>query len=278
MDETIKIYQPGTVSKTVVDELKEEVKKNKPKRPSTSHVKKSKWKFFCDEAIWKEILSEETKKRKELNQKYPWFEIVYNWKLVICVFALFISFIIWGVNIHTERTAVAYATAAVAEKEAEYQARQNALLQEEKQKQLSEENVMGRMATLAAKACYGIRNFEEKYGYSERDFKTYVRCMCNRVDYAIALMSDAEREAVTLDYTELLFKAVVEQEGQFLAYSEKNPALNTYYKWAFEEINDWRHESAKPWDISFRFAELNDDGIWLVQNPNSNGYARRVRY
>ena len=268
MEEFIKIYAPLKTSTTYTYE-----------QPQYPWKKNSKWKYFNDVPVWKWVLEAKRKQEHELMAKYPWFPVMYNWLILLLVAGLLASFVYWGLDISTQRKVEAATLIARAEAEAERDAIEARKEAEIKAQLLSEDAVVNRMATTGSKAVYGIRNFIEKYGYSERDIKTYIRCMCDRVDYAIKTqLSEAEREAYTLEDIERLFTAVVEQKDQFLAYSDKNPVLNSYYKAVYEELDSWLHEETKPWDINYRFAELNDDGIWLVQNINSDGYARRVRY
>ena len=106
MDETIRIYRP--------------------KHSEVAITKESKWKKFCnyisDGEVWKSVLKWQAKETRELGKKYPWFPIMYNWLIVALILGLFVSFCIWGVNIHTEKTAVAYAEAIAEQKDAEHAA------------------------------------------------------------------------------------------------------------------------------------------------------------
>lgn len=266
MDESIRIYTPIKKAQTKPAE-------QPARKPDTN----SKWKSRVD--CMREVLEERQAKERALMEKYPAFNVFYNWLIAIAIVGLFISFGKWGLDIRTDRIAETFAATALADYQAEQEAVAQAEWQQKEAERLSEQAVMGRMATEASKAIYGIRNFISKYGYSNDDIRTYVRCMCDRADYFIKTqLSQEEQDTLTLEQKEMIFAAIVKQEGQFLAYSEKNPPLNEYYKPGFDEINTWLHEEAKPWDITYRFAELNEDGIWLVQNINSDGYARRVRY
>ena len=87
---------------------------------------KSKWKtiwaYVTDWRVWKAVFEDQAHTTRELGKKYPWFPIMYNWLIVVLIVALFASFGIWGINIHTEKTAVAYAEAVAEQKDAEHRA------------------------------------------------------------------------------------------------------------------------------------------------------------
>ena len=134
---------------------------------------------------------------------------------------------------------------------AEAEAAERALLE-------SEEHIMTEEAKVVAKAFYGIRRFVEKYGYTQSDLETYARCMFNRADA-----------------TGQTLEAVVSKKDQFLGYSENNQLVKEYYDFAIKFVNEWHNEEVKPCDISYQFAELEDDGIWLVKNFNADGKERR---
>ena len=122
----------------------------------------------------------------------------------------------------------------------------------------SEGHIMTEEAKVVAKAFYGIRLFVEKYGYTQADLETYARCMFNRADA-----------------TGQSLEAVVSKKDQFLGYSENNQLVKEYYDFAIRFVNDWHKEEVKPCDISYQFAELEDDGIWLVKTFNADGKERR---
>lgn len=257
MDEMIRIYHPEA-SKTVVDELKEASRERSPKKPSRNHMKNSKWNFLGDETIWKEILAEESKKRKELNQKYPWFEILYNWKLALCVTALFVSFIIWGVNIRTEQTAVAYATAAVAQKEAEYQAIRD---QEEADRKAEEESLQKKMihnAQLKAQIGYGSRNFIDKYHYGDDDFMTLYQCIDNRLKNPI--------------YSGMTIDEIVNQEKQWVGYFQSNPIQDYYYNLAMRSEEATHTRVSQPVGSDYIYAIYTEHGIYLANDPDAPAY------
>lgn len=270
MDEEVKVYTPAIRHFDNLSGFGSEKKEKKPKPKlhknggKHSGPNNSKWKFiWFDKETLKQTINEKAAEVHELEKKYPWYDILYNWVCALLVVVLFVSFGIWGVDIHTRRQSELFAATALAD----YQAEQEAVAAEEQAKieaeQKSEQAIMAREATAAAKAIYGIRNFIEKYGYGERDLRTYVRCMCDRVDFGGKVNS---------------FESIVSQEAQFLAYSDNNPVLDEYYKIAMQEIEAWHHETSRPWDSKYRFAELTESGIFLTDEFGADGYARRVRY
>ena len=279
MDETVRVYVP--MSRKMAEKKIEitEEKKEEPRR--TSHEmpqKNSKWKFFFDEKIWSEVLEAREIRRKKLEQKHPWIEILHNWAVVGLVIALAISFIVWGIVVWKDHNAVAYAEAALAN----YQAEQNAIAQAEAAKaaaeKASEQTNLEAMTLVGQKMTYGIRNFIDKYHYSDKDIQTYIRCPLDRLDKELAAMTPEERDKLTYsDYAEM-FEKIVSKEGQFLAYSDSNLPLSEYHDVIYNEIETWLHERSKPWDISNEFAELRPDGIFLSNQFGADGYARRVRY
>lgn len=255
MDEAIKIYQPRGW-KTV-----ENPKPKDKTGPITPAHPKSKWK--SREETMRQVIDEHEKKIAILNFKYPWFNVVFNYVIVIVIILLFAAFCAWGVQIRINHKAEDMLATAMAEYQATQDAAEKERLAVVIAEQQSYEATIKREATEAAKAIYGIRNFIEKYGYSEKDLKTYVRCMCDRMDFGVGAASLEE---------------VIAQPAQFLGYSEQNPVIDEYYQIAKEEIEAWHTETSRPWDSSYRFAELKEDGIWLTSIFGADGYARRMYY
>ena len=205
-----------------------------------------------------EILEKQTRLEEELNFRNPWFNVFYNYLVAVCVLALFAGFVWWGMDIHTRRQAEAMTAKAMASWQAEQDAAEEAKAEELAAIQASQEFIMDQEATAVAKAFYGIRLFREKYGYSEADLVTYARCMFNRAE-----SDDLVR--------------VISAKDQFVGYSDGNTVLSEDYDLAYRLVKEWHNESTKPCDVSFRFAELTPDGIWLKQELHADGYARRWR-
>lgn len=202
----------------------------------------------------------ETQRQREadLNWRYPWFNMVYNYIISGMLLALLISLAVWGLNVRTERKAGELAATALANYQAELQAAEDARSQEIAAAQMAEENIIQQEARAVAKAFYGIRLFIERYRYTEADLETYARCMFNR----------AEASGATL-------QSVISRPDQFTGYSDNNLVLDVYYQMALKFVEAWHNETVKPCDIKNQFAELRDDGIWLVTEYGADGYVRR---
>lgn len=111
-----------------------------------------------------------------------------------------------------------------------------------------------------AKAFYGIRNFINVYHYTEKDLRTYARCIFNR--------ADAKGKSV---------QEIVSADNQFTGFSEDHPVLDEYYNLALIFVDKWYHEDTKPMGIDFQWAELTDKGIFLVNEFNASGYVPRLQ-
>lgn len=206
----------------------------------------------------REYLQRQSELEAEMLFRHPWFNVFYNYLVAVCIVALFASFIWWGMDIHTRKQAEAMTAALLAEMDAEHEAMMAEAEAAERALLESEEHIMTEEAKVVAKAFYGIRRFVEKYGYTQSDLETYARCMFNRADA-----------------TGQTLEAVVSKKDQFLGYSENNQLVKEYYDFAIKFVNEWHNEEVKPCDISYQFAELEDDGIWLVKNFNADGKERR---
>lgn len=208
--------------------------------------------------ILKKLTDGYMEQERQLEHKYPWAEIIYNWTLFVAAVWLVISLFCWGVDIHITRRAEEQTAAFTAAYEAEQKAAAEAKAMELAAQQKSEEAIMEREATEIAKAFYGIRNFVDKYHYTADDLKTYARCVFNRVDAGVNSL-----------------EAVIGQKDQFLGYAETNPVLQEFYDVAIEAVEEWHSETVKPCDSSYRFAELKDRGIFLVNEYGADGYVQR---
>lgn len=267
MDETVKIYMPNYAKTETASNVQSEIKKNVG---STGNA-------FIE--FVKEYDAENREKIRYLDLKHPLvIPLVRAFSILLGVMLVF-SLIGWAINIRTNHIAEAYAATAISD----YQAEQDAIAADVAAKAEAERKsldvIMNSWADDGAKAVYGIRNFIDKYGYSEADIRTYIRCMLDRMDLTESMNGKTKDEV--LEYIKNypgVFHSIVGQEAQFLAYSDNNPVLKEYKDPVLKEIKAYFEESAKPWDSSFRFAELNPDGIFLVQDINSDGYARRVQY
>lgn len=208
-----------------------------------------------------QVFAERTAEEKKLTERHPWVPILFNWLIVITAIALVVAFILWGIDIKIQNTANERTAQALAVREAEQQAAEEAKLQELAAIQASEDYIIDKEAEDCAKALYGIRLFVEKYSYTETDLITYLRSAFNRSDAKSKSLHD-----------------VLSEKDQYLAYSESNPVLDDYKQAALKAVKEWHTETTKPCDVSYQFAELTENGIWLRNDFNANGYARRWRY
>lgn len=209
-----------------------------------------------------EYLNEQAEREQLLQWRYPWAPLVYNWIITITVVALAVSFVIWGLDIRTERRAADMTAMARAAWEADRLAEETAAAEELAAVQASQEFVMKQEATSLAKMFYGIRRFDEKYGYSDKDFETYARCAFNRYDAGNGVNSLA---------------VIISRPQQFLGYDDGNQVIDEYYNLALRFVEQWHTEETKPCDVSYQWAELTPDGIYLKNDINADGYARRWR-
>lgn len=206
----------------------------------------------------REVFADQAAEERRLRWKHKGFDLRYNWLVAICIIALWVAMAKWGMDIRTERKGAEMVATAQAAWEAEQTAAAEQAEAEALAVRKSQEYVMNQEATAVAKAFYGIRNFQEKYHYTNADLETYARCMFNRADATGSSLTE-----------------VIAQEGQFLAYSDGNTVLDEYYELAYRFVQEWHEETSKPVDVSYQFAELTPSGIYLTNVFGADGYARR---
>lgn len=277
MGETMKIYKPGTLMydsytgtrftvkkdfNSVVDDLKkydDELKARQAKiSKKPSHVKESKWKFFFDANVWKDVIHENAQREEALNQKHPWVEILYRWTIALCVVLLFVSFIFWGISVYTERTAQAYAASEVEKKEAEHQAFLAQMEADKIAEQESIENVMKSNAQAKARLGYGSRNFIEKYHYGDSDFMTLYQCVDNRLKNSM--------------YTGMTIEDIVYQDGQFISSYSTNPVQDYYFNLAMKSERAKQNQISEPVGSDYVYAIYTPHGIFLANDPKAPAY------
>ena len=210
--------------------------------------------------ILKEVLSEQAEEERWLSKKHPWFGVLMNLGAVVLMLIVLVSSVVYRIQNNVDERV----DNAVESAKQTWQEEQVAIQQEEQKKKEEEErsiaSVIERESDDLAKMFFGIRNFEEKYGYSEKDFETYARCAFNRSDATGKSLHD-----------------VVFEKDQFLACSESNQIINKYKTMAKGFLETWHSEKTKPVDNSYQFAELRPDGVWLTNVFGADGYARRWR-
>lgn len=206
------------------------------------------------------VLEERADHERELVSRHPMVPVFCNWCIVFAMIALVISFIIWGVTVAIQNKADQQTAEAMAARDAEEQAAAEAERVRLEELAASEEAVIQREAEDCAKALYGIVKFIEKYGYDYNDCVTYLRAAFNRADATGTSLHD-----------------VLFAKDQFLACREDNPVLAELLDISIDAVTEWNNEKTKPVDISYQFAELTENGIYLKNDFNANGYAIRWR-
>lgn len=202
--------------------------------------------------IWREIFREQEEREELLRFRNPSFSFWYNWLIVAVVVALFASFVKWGIDIHTNTAAEAAKAELLAQMDQEHAEMIAAAEAQEAERKAAAESLQISEAQAVARAFFGIRNFVDKYGYSNSDLETYARCIFNR--------ADARGKPV---------EEIVAEKGQFLAYSEHNTLLKEYYDLALQFVEAWHNEDAHPCDVQkFQNAVFTEYGIYLVDSIN----------
>lgn len=215
-----------------------------------------------DFATAKAVLDEYEEKEHLLQWRYPWFNVVYNYVIVMLLIGLFISFGIWGVDVHIQRESESAAATALASYQAEERAKADEIAHQHKLYEQSEKVVTQKMATELAKLFFGADKFREKYNYSDADFRTLARCVFNRVENP--------------GYSNDIYD-VINQKDQWVGYYDTNPVLDEYFNLALTSIREWRSETVKPVSNDYLWAEFTPNGIFLKNDFRADGYARRWR-
>lgn len=205
-----------------------------------------------------EILELHQKQEEEMLFRHPWVGLFYNWLIAILIVILFAGFGMWGIRIHRDNRDELIRTQVLAEMDAEHEQMMADAAAREAEIKASKETVMKEASNAGAKALYPLGNFITKYHYSEKDLETYLRSGWNR-------------HLLTEEPLEEIFSA----PQQYLGYSDSNPVLTEYYDLAYKCFSEWDEEQTSPCDPSFQWAELTENGIYLKNQFNADGYARR---
>lgn len=262
MDESIRIYSPK--QDLIPNYASAEDSKNEKKPMPRQTPPKLKWECRHDSLM--EVLKERELLERKLHYKHPWIPIITNWVIAGLIVALFVSLIVWAIQIRNDHKEASIRQTAYAEFQAEQEqaaaAEAAAKAEAEAALKASEEYVTGEMTVALSKMYYGIKGFQDKYHYTDEDFETYGRCAYNRM----------LNPAYSNDFIDVVF-----QEAQFLSCSESNPDVEPYHSMAKKHIQKWRSESVAPVSNDFVYAELTADGVYLKNDFNANGYSRRWR-
>lgn len=203
------------------------------------------------EGTLQSIFKAHEENEKFLSWKHPRVNVFYNWIIAGLVVVQFIGFVGWGIRIHRDIRDEAIRAQVLAEMDAEHEAMIAAAEEAERQSQQEEEALQIREAQAIARAFFGIRNFVEKYHYTNEDLRTYARCATNRAEASGNSIED-----------------VLAVPQQFTAYSSHNNLEKEYYDIALQFVEDWHTGNLKPCELKFQTAVLKDNGIWLVDDLN----------
>lgn len=185
---------------------------------------------------------------------------LYKLLVFLCVLGLTLSLYSWGLDLWAQRRADQQTADARVLWDAELAAKEEAQAAELAAAQKSEEAILDRWASAGAKMLYGLRNFREKYNYSDADYETYLQCVYNRYLYGNKLTD---------------IPVIISQKDQFLGFSDTNPVLDDLYRLSRAFFEAKLRETSLACDPSYRFAELTPQGIYLVDQFGANGYVRR---
>ena len=206
----------------------------------------------------KEILEMHQKQEQDMLFRHSWVNLFYNWLIAILIVILFAGFISWGIRIRRDTRDEVIRAQVIAEMDAEHEQMMADAAAREAEIKASKETVLKESSNAGAKALYPLGNFITKYHYSEQDLETYLRSGWNR-------------HILTGESLESVFSA----SQQYLGYADNNPILTEYYNLAYRCFSEWEEEQTSPCDPSFQWAELTENGIYLKNNFNADGYARR---
>lgn len=218
--------------------------------------------MILDFATVRSVFAERAEQERLLRWRHQGFDVVYNYLIAILILATGIACTIWGLDIRAERKGAEMVATAHAAWEANQAAAEEQAKAEELARQQEKEAVIKRWAIVGAKALYPMKNFVEMYHYTANDLKTYLRSGTNR--------ADATGKSI---------EEVFSQPNQYLNYSDDNPVLEEFLDVSTEFFTEYYaeqfEEKAKPVDVSFQFAELLPNGIFLTNVFGADGYARR---
>lgn len=205
-----------------------------------------------------EILEMHQKQEQDMLFRHSWVNLFYNWLIAILIVILFAGFISWGIRIRRDTRDEVIRAQVIAEMDAEHEQMMADAAAREAEIKASKETVLKESSNAGAKALYPLGNFITKYHYSDKDLETYLRSGWNR-------------HILTGESLESVFSA----SQQYLGYADNNPILTEYYNLAYRCFSEWEEEQTSPCDPSFQWAELTENGIYLKNNFNADGYARR---
>lgn len=254
MDENIRIYAPN--------KFEDVVKRIEKYDHETKQASESKWKYFFDWKVWKEVIHENAEREQALDKKHPWVEILHRWVTLLCCVLLAMALGLWAINTYAEHTAEEYGKTVADQKDQEHQAYIDQQEADKKAAEESLEKLMIANATVKAKCGYGSRNFKEKYNYGDADFQTLYQCIDNRMKNGM--------------YAGMTIEEIVFQEGQFIASYDTNPPDKYYFDLAMksERLKHEREVNGLPEPVGsdYVYAIYTPHGIFLANDPDAPAY------
>lgn len=231
MDETIKIYPAVTI-----------------KTESTWNDTEDKA-FITRSDIWKDIVNEREGAIRNLQAKYPWVPLFYNWLIAALILLLGFSFIWWGLSVNAKNQAAADYDAAVQTfyREQEEKARDAQAALEEAQK--SEQELRKKDIELMAKFLEGLSGFVKNRGYTSVDLYTYAQCPINRMLNPAFWVSTLEE--------------ALNQEDQWVGFSHSNQVTAENEALATRIINELYDGETRPCGYEYCWTEFTDKGLYL---------------
>ena len=211
-------------------------------------------------ALLSEIDAEYTRQIQNMRFRHRKAHDLYKLAVYLIVLALSVSLYSWGLDVWAQRRADQQTADARVLWNAELAAKEDARAAKLAAAQKSEEAILDRWASAGAKLLYGIRNFKEKYNYSDSDYETYLQCVYNRYLFGNKLTD---------------IPVIIAQKDQFIGFYDTNPVLDDLYRISYTFFEAKLHETFLACDPSYRFAELTPKGIYLVNQFGADGYVRR---
>lgn len=194
-----------------------------------------------------DVLREHAEWEDWMERKHPLVEILWRWMIaLLLVIALVASLIFFARYRFDSSVKLAVETAM----DEEHAAMMAAAEEAQKKREEEETALQIREAQALARALFGIRNFTEKYHYSRNDLVTYMMCPKNRAEATGRSIED-----------------VLAEKGQFIAYSTGNTLDKDLYDLALEFVADWHAGKLPECSTKFRYADLSEYGIYLVDDP-----------
>lgn len=273
MDETMKIYMPRkqwgeTIPITARPKYAEFIVPDEPAKANESKpvIHKSKWKRFCDYFFdgetWMSVLRKNAEQERELDQKYPWFELLHKYITVLCAIVLSIALVFWGIQSYANHVADNREIEVTEQKDKEHQ---DYIDQQEADRRAAEESreqLMKVAARIKAKVGFGSRNFIDVYNYGDADFMTLYQCMDNRRKNPM--------------YANMTVEEMFFTEGQFIAAYDTNPVQDYYFNLAMksEQLKYEREskELPEPVGSDYIYTIYTPHGIYLANDPKAPAY------